>query len=128
MTVCKGLATRNLCYNCKLARLLRGLARVATMLGSCTKVMYKVFLDFLDCLIVPLDLCMCATFRDYMCPMYEIISFNITMLHFVLFHNVICYTNSLLSCVHVNIIKLYNIMCTLVATIILYCHASMLTL
>ena len=27
---------------------------------------------------------------DCMCPMYEIINFNITMLHFVLFHNITC--------------------------------------
>ena len=40
--------------------------------------------------------------RDYMCFMYEIIN-SIAMLHFVLFHNVICYT-------------------------ILYYHASILTL
>ena len=45
--------------------------------------------------------------------MYEIISFNITMLHFVLFHNVICYTNSLLSCIHVNTTELHDITRTL---------------
>ena len=40
--------------------------------------------------------------------------FNI--LHFVLFRNVACYTNSLLSRIHVNTIKLRNITCILVAT------------
>ena len=35
---------------------------------------------------------------------------------FMLFHDVICYTNSLLSPTHVNTIKILNIMCTLVAT------------
>ena len=34
---------------------------------------------------------------------------------FVLFHNVTCYTNSLLSHIHVNIANLLNIVCTLVA-------------
>jgi hypothetical protein len=35
---------------------------------------------------------------------------------FVLFHNVTCYIDSLLSRIHVNTIDLLNIMCTLVAT------------
>jgi hypothetical protein len=35
------------------------------------------------------------------------------------FHNVTCYTNSLLSRVHVNIIELSNIMCTLAATCVI---------
>ena len=35
---------------------------------------------------------------------------------FVLFHNVTCYNNSLLSCIHANTTKLLNITCTLVAT------------
>jgi hypothetical protein len=34
----------------------------------------------------------------------------------MLFHYVTCYTNSLLSPIHVNITKILNIMCTLVAT------------
>ena len=35
---------------------------------------------------------------------------------FVLFQNVTCYIDSLLSCIHVNTTYLLNIMCTLVAT------------
>ena len=35
---------------------------------------------------------------------------------FVLFHNVTCYTNSLLSCIQVHTTNLFSIMCTLVAT------------
>ena len=35
---------------------------------------------------------------------------------FGLFHNITCYTNSLLSCIHVNTTKLLNITCTLVPT------------
>ena len=38
------------------------------------------------------------------------------MWHFVLFHSVTCYTNSLVSHIHVNNIKLCNITSTLVAT------------
>jgi hypothetical protein len=38
---------------------------------------------------------------------------------FVLFHNVTCYTNPLLSCIHVNITNLLNIMCTFVATCVI---------
>jgi hypothetical protein len=34
---------------------------------------------------------------------------------FVLFHDVTCYTNYLLSCIYVNTMKLLNITCTLVA-------------
>ena len=34
----------------------------------------------------------------------------------MLFHYVTCYSNSLLSCIHVNIANLLNITCTLVAT------------
>ena len=41
---------------------------------------------------------------------------TIKMLHFVLFHSVTCYTNSIVSCIHVNTTKLRNIMCALVAT------------
>jgi hypothetical protein len=59
---------------------------------------------------------MCATLRYYPCFMYEIVNSNSAMLHFVLFHNVTCYTNSLLSCIHVNTIELHNITCTLVTT------------
>ena len=36
--------------------------------------------------------------------------------HFVELHNVTCYTNLLLSCIHANTTKLHNITCTLVAT------------
>ena len=35
---------------------------------------------------------------------------------FVLFHNVTCYTNSIVSCFHVNTTKPRNITCTLIAT------------
>ena len=42
---------------------------------------------------------------------------TIKMLHFVLFHNITCYTNnSIISHIHVNTTKLHNITCTLVAT------------
>ena len=41
------------------------------------------------------------------------------MLHFVFFHNVTCYTNSLVLRIHVNTTKLRNIMCTLIATCVI---------
>ena len=44
---------------------------------------------------------------------------TIKMLHFVLFHSVTCYTNSIVSCTHVNTTKLCNITCTLVATCVI---------
>ena len=41
---------------------------------------------------------------------------TIKMMYFVLFLSVTCYNSSMLSCIHVNTTKLYNITCTLVAT------------
>ena len=41
---------------------------------------------------------------------------TIKKLHFVLFQSVTCYTNSIVSRIHVNTAKLRNITCTLVAT------------
>ena len=40
---------------------------------------------------------------------------TIKMSHFVLFHSVTCYSDSIVSCIHVNNTKLHNITCTLVA-------------
>ena len=45
-----------------------------------------------------------------------VIDFHYRNVDFVLFHNVARYTNSLLSCIHVNTTYLLNITCTLVAT------------
>ena len=51
---------------------------------------------------------------------------NYPHISFVLFHDVTCYTNSIVSLIHVNTTKLHNIMCTLVATCVilrsLECH------
>ena len=44
---------------------------------------------------------------------------TIKMLHFVLFHNVACCTNSLVSCIHVDTAKPHNITCVFVATCVI---------
>ena len=51
---------------------------------------------------------MCAALGDDPLPMYEIIYFSIALLHFVLFHNVTCYTNSFLLRIHVKLLTLHN--------------------
>jgi hypothetical protein len=46
---------------------------------------------------------------------------NCPHIYVVLFHNVTYYTHSIVSCIHVNTTKLYNITCILVAACVLLC-------
>ena len=48
---------------------------------------------------------------------------NCPHIFFLLFHSVTCYTNSIVSRIHVNTVKLRNITCTLVTTCVIpYLH------
>ena len=47
---------------------------------------------------------------------WSVSHYTIKMMHFVLFHSVTCYTNSIVSRVHINATKLRNTTCNLVAT------------
>ena len=53
---------------------------------------------------------------------------TIKMLHFVLFHSVTCYPNSIVSRILVNTTKLRNIKCTLVATCVILRSLECITL
>ena len=57
-----------------------------------------------------------CNFGRWSVPMHEINILNITMLHLVSFHNVTCYTISLLSCIHVSTTKFCNITHNLITT------------
>ena len=74
-------------------------------------VIFFFFLLFL-CHLLNFGACICQPGKAKWSGPHHIIK----MLHFVLFHNVTCYTNSLVSRIHVNATKLRNITCTLVAT------------
>ena len=81
--------------------------------------MWNVTFLFLFLFFMPLVECWCmhmphrpgrSSGLDHTTPHH-----TIKMLHFVLFRSVTCYTNPIVSRIHVNATKLCNIMCTLVA-------------
>jgi hypothetical protein len=53
---------------------------------------------------------------DHTCVGDRRVNSNRPRSSFVLFHSVTCYTNSIVSCIHVNNIKLRNITCTSITT------------
>ena len=65
------------------------------------------------CHLLNVDACICHIARE---GQVEWPHHTIKMLHLVLFHSVTCYTNSIVSHIHVNTTKLRNFTCTLVAT------------
>jgi hypothetical protein len=74
--------------------------------------MWSVFFFFL-CHLLNVGACICPIARVNWSELHHITPFQ--MLHFVLFHSVTCYTNSIVSRVHINTTKLQDTMCTLVA-------------
>ena len=73
--------------------------------------MWSVTFFFL-CLLLNVGACICHIAGEghveWTAPHH-----TIKMLHFVLFHSVTCYTNSLVSRIRVNTTKLHTIMCTI---------------
>jgi hypothetical protein len=69
-----------------------------------------LFLFFL-CHLLNVDACICHIAREGQVE-WTTPHHTIKMLHFVLFHSVIFYTNSIASRTHVNTTKLCNMMCT----------------
>ena len=74
-----------------------------------------IFFFFFLCHLLNVDACICHIARE---GQVECTTPHHTtgMLHFVLFHSVTFYTNSIISGIHVNTTKLCNITCTMVAT------------
>jgi hypothetical protein len=71
-----------------------------------------LFLFFL-CQLLNVGACICHIVRK---AKWSGPHHTVKMLHFVLFHSVICYTNSKVSYIHVNTTKLHNTTSSLVAT------------
>jgi hypothetical protein len=78
---------------------------------------------FILCHLLNVGACICHIVRkgqvEWTTPHHTTPFHTIEMLHLVLFHSVTCYTNSTVSCIHVNTTKLHNIICTLVATCVI---------
>ena len=90
--------------------------RIQSTRSHCTMCQY-VECHLLLLLLMPLVECWCMHMPHRMeWAQWSGPHHTTTMLHFVLFHSITCYTNSPISRTHVDATKLYNITCALVAT------------
>jgi hypothetical protein len=79
------------------------------------------FIFFFLCHLLNVGACICHITQEVEHTRVGDRRMNLNCIHisFVLFYNITCYTNSIITHINVNTTKLCNIMCTLVATCVI---------